>query len=284
MAAATSETPPRHGHNRPRERGPARLVASALLAMAMLVTACDTGSATYDPPPPPPPPPAPTGSPSVSDALAALQNRAAFVLDGSVQPRPLFMDWESIEQGKRLAEGKASAMCQALDLPGADDVLASVALLAMNAVSEKFRHRPAITDPDTEAMFKKAIGWVNKTCAGWEPQLVSLVKDTFPTASPTADDPDTVAGDPGLRWYLEPPPISNCQHPVCWRAQVLVDAGCPASLEITMTITDANTGIVVGTAPFHSNESWPAGVTVPFDIWWDTPGAFNGQVTSISCL
>jgi hypothetical protein len=283
MAAHRSETPPRHGRSRLRKRAPARLVASAMLVMALLVSACDTGTATYDPPPPPPPTRAPTSSPSVIDALAALQNRANFVLDGTAQPRPLFIDWESIERGKQLAEGKASALCQALDLPGADDVLASLALLALNAVSERFRHKPAITDPDTKAMFNKAIGWVNKTCAGWEPQLVSVIKDTFPTASPTAEDPETVAGDPGLRWYLEPPPITNCQHPACWRAQVLAEAGCPNSLEITMTITDLNTGLVVGTAPFRSNEAWPAGVTMPFDIWWETPGRLFGQVTSISC-
>ena len=254
-----------------------------MLVMALLVTACGTSSATYDPPPPSPPTRAATSSPSLIDGLAALQNRANFVLDGSAQPRPLFIDWESIELGKQLAKGKASALCQALDIPGADDVLASLALLALNAVSEKFRHKPAITDPDTEAMFGKAVGFVTQACPAWQPQLVSAIGDAFPTASPTAEDPETVAGDPGLLWYLEPPPITNCQHPACWRAQVLAEAGCPTSLEITMTITDPDTGLVVGTAPFHSNEAWPAGVTMPFDIWWETPGRFNGQVTSISC-
>jgi hypothetical protein len=280
MFAARTEAPPQEHPRRLRERGQPRLLASAALVVALLVSACASDAPTYTVPPL-----RPTPSPlALVDPLAALQNRAGFVLDGTVQPHPLFIDWDSIEQGKQLANGKASALCRALELPKADDVLASIALLALNAASERFRHKPAITDPDTEALFKTAVGWVNKTCAAWEPHLVTLIASPRPTSTPTAADPGDVAGDPDLSWYFDAPgSMNDCQHPACWRIEVSSRGGCPTKLAITMTITDRGSGVVAGTAPFESTDPWPSGVSEPFDIWWDGSRDVLGRVTSISC-
>ena len=132
-------------------RAPARVAILTVVALVLLVTGCSPSATTLPtfrpvyPTVRPSAVAAETVSPtSVIDALAALQNRAKYVLGGTSQPRPLFIDWDSIETGRQLSQGKASDLCRARELPVADDALATIALITLNAVSERFRHKPAI--------------------------------------------------------------------------------------------------------------------------------------------
>jgi hypothetical protein len=265
------------------------LAAPALAVFVVLLAACGSGGGSGGgrAPVPPAPRPSPTfrlptAAPTV-DALAALRNRATYLIDGGVAPQPFVLDWAAIEGDAVLSKPQADAFCDALNVPKADDALASLAALALNALSEKIRHKPLLND-EAETFLGIAATFATKTCQTWKPQLVSFVGGATPKPAPTLA-PTTyrsLLGDPAVSWAWDPVNTIPCTHRACWQIEVRSRLGC-GSIHAVLAIIGGD-GSVARSIRFESRTPYGVLTPAPIQFWSDLDSPDSQvRVSSISC-
>ena len=177
-----------------------------------------------------------TPAPSI-DALTALRNRASFLVAGQLQPQPFLLDWDAIKAGSTLPKKENDAFCQALEFPKVDDALASLAALVLNAVSEKFRHKPLLNE-DAEEYLKLAAGFAVKSCRLWSPQIVPMIVGSSPAPTPPPGIYQPLLSNPLVTWTWSKPGTFSCTHKTCWQLEVKAPLGCPTQLRVVLVYRD----------------------------------------------
>lgn len=259
-------------------------VLTLAVALMVLAAACDNGTADHGggggggvSPPTERPTTRPTFD--LSAAVAALRNRAELVADGKVAPQPFVLDWNAIAGNTTLSKPKADAFCSALDLPKADDALASLAALALNALSEKVRHRPLVNE-EAEGFLKLAATFATKTCPAWEPQIVSLL-DSRPAPTPPPGTFLALPADPDVTWSRPMAPLP-CAHKRCWQIDVSSRLGC-ASVHAVLALRDSDQ-VVVRRIVFDSDGAIGLLTPSPVQFWTEyVLGVNDAIVETISC-
>lgn len=222
-----------------------------------------------------------TPAPSI-DALTALRNRASFLVAGQLQPQPFLLDWDAIKAGSTLPKKENDAFCQALEFPKVDDALASLAALVLNAVSEKFRHKPLLNE-DAEEYLKLAAGFAVKSCRLWSPQIVPMIVGSSPAPTPPPGIYQPLLSNPLVTWTWSKPGTYSCADKKrCWQIEVKAPLGCPNQLHVVLAYRDLNQAVL---ARITYTSTKPVGISKPAKVWFgsDNAKAYDGVIDSITC-
>jgi hypothetical protein len=132
--------------------------------------------------------------------------------------------------------------CNQLNSSAADDVLASLISVGLNALSLRFRKKP-ISD-DAKDVVKLTATFASEACPLWVPGLIPDRPVTpRPAWYPSGFTP--LVADPDVAWRWIEPEEAICSGGLrCWNVDVVARQGCPMDVSMAVAANDA-AGVVV---------------------------------------
>jgi hypothetical protein len=253
-----------------------RMLVSVFAVAALLGAACAEAAA----------PPAPTwrvpSAPPTSDltrALEAARQRLQAFEDGKAPP-PLVVAWEDVESGNWLNRQQNAAFCAALDRPGADDALAALVFMGLEAVSLRIRRKPL--PDDMHDVLGVAATFATKSCPAWVPVVNPPTSAATPLASWYPAGYSIVHGDEDLVWQWSAPGSFACMDSrSCWQIDVLSRNGC---MRVDGVLhVQGDDGLIVAIDE-SAVADVPAGVAIPMQFGLDVPAGTLGNLRYLTCI
>lgn len=198
-------------------------------------------------------------------------------IDSGEEVPPSLLDWESIEQQTSLELDQQSAFCASLSAPGVDNGIGALLSAGINALSVRFRRRPA---PDElESILSTAATFAAKTCPAWGP------RDPSPTTPPKWYPDGYVAYilNPSIAWAWAAPgfecPAAGTK---CWQVLLITRGEACDAAFASLTAFDAG-GTAVGEIPATALLLTPG---EPHTLTFETTDqqAATGRLTMLKCV
>jgi hypothetical protein len=246
---------------------------TALLLVVLvgpLLSACGSATPTFAP--------LTFGPPSATIAPREAAHEAASksmsgLLSGD-PTTPTLVDWSVIEQGIALPSRQRSAMCEALQTPHFDNVIAGLVSAGLNALWVKLGHKPS---EEAAVIVDLATTFVIKTCPSWDPS-----RPPVPTPIATPWYPSgylQLISDPDVAWTWVDRPTCSIPGP-CWNVDVVARTGC-SSVSIAVAAYDG-AGVIVDLGFAQLGPTLP-NVPLRIEIVSDASTAKTATLDFISC-
>jgi hypothetical protein len=213
------------------------------------------------------------------DAQAAARTLASNSLSNLLNGEsttPTLIDWATIEANAPLPPRQTSALCETLESPLAEKVMAGLVSAGFNALSFKLRHKPL--SEETRTIVDLAATFAIKTCPHWFPGQVPKATAISLAWYPLGYQP--LVADANVAWTWVDPATCSTPGP-CWNVNIVARTGCPSSVSIVVAAYDSD-GVVVDLGAADLGPSLPNS-QVGVEIVSDAPSAKTATVDYISC-
>jgi hypothetical protein len=256
-----------------------KLVLLSIAAAVLLLGVIGGCGGTSAPPLPTLRPPPTTSTSELQRALEAARQRLELLGDGQALP-PLSVAWSDVESGTLLNRQQNAAFCTALDVPGADDALASLVFMGLEALSFRFRRKPL--SRDVNDVVELAATFATKSCPGWAPVVNPPRRMATPIPLWHPAGYSIVFGDQDLVWRWSTNGSFACLDQVawCWQIDVLSRYGCTRVDGVLHVHGDG--GVVVDVEE-SAVADVPAGGVVPMQFGSDVPAPDTVQLRHLTC-